>query len=88
MPTVHLWITGKVQGVYYRASAAAKAKELQLAGWVKNSDDAVEAMVSGDGEKVEEFLAWCRTGPKQARVADVEVTPKPDDGITGFQIIE
>ena len=87
MPTLHLWITGKVQGVFYRATAAEKAKELNLNGWVRNTaDGAVEATISGSEEAVELFVAWCRQGPKNARVANVAITPKPDDGLTGFQV--
>jgi acylphosphatase len=88
MATMHLWITGIVQGVYFRASAAAMAKKLHLNGWVKNSvEGAVEATVNGSDEAVEQFIAWCRKGPEGARVADVAITPKPDDGFTGFQVI-
>lgn len=87
MATVHLWITGKVQGVFYRATAAAKARELQLNGWIRNTaDNAVEATVSGSDEAVEAFVAWCRKGPKEARVEDVLITPKPDDGFAGFKV--
>lgn len=87
MATVHLWITGKVQGVFYRASAAEKAAELGLNGWIKNTEDgAVEATVNGSEKAVEAFVAWCRTGPKNARVDDIVITPKPDDGLVGFQV--
>ena len=88
MATMHLWITGKVQGVFYRAEAAEMAKKLHLNGWIKNADEgAVEATVSGRDEAVQQFIAWCRKGPKRAQVADVVVTPKPDDGLLGFQVI-
>ena len=88
MATVHLWITGKVQGVFYRATAAERAKELHLNGWIKNATEgAVEATVNGSEAAVNEFVAWCRKGPDRAQVTDVVVTPKPDDGFTGFQII-
>ena len=89
MATMHLWISGRVQGVYYRASAAAKAAELGVNGWVKNTENgAVEATVNGSSEAVEKFIDWCRTGPGGARVDNVAVTPKPDDGLLGFQILE
>ena len=88
MATVHLWITGKVQGVYYRASAAEVAARLKLNGWIKNTvDGAVEATVNGSDEAVAEFEAWCRNGPKGAQVKEVIRTPKPDDGLKGFQVI-
>lgn len=88
MATMHLLITGNVQGVFYRAMAAEEAKRLQVNGWIKNTEDgAVEAEVSGREEAVEQFIAWCRKGPKKARVENVSVTPKPDDGLVGFQVI-
>ena len=88
MATVHLWITGKVQGVFFRASAAELAEKLHLNGWIKNAvEGAVEVTVNGSDEAVEQFIAWCRKGPSGARVDDVKITPKPDDGFLGFQVI-
>ena len=88
MITLHLWITGKVQGVFYRASAAEKAKSLKLNGWIKNTaHGAVEATVNGQDDDVQQFVAWCRRGPKNANVENVAVTQKPDDGLTGFEVI-
>lgn len=88
MATVHLWITGKVQGVFYRATAAELARKLHLNGWIKNTTNgAVEATVNGNEEAVAQFVAWCRRGPEKAHVEEVVVTPKPDDGFTGFQVI-
>lgn len=88
MPTVHLLIKGKVQGVYYRATAAKIAKELALNGWVRNGvDGEVEASVNGSETAVEQFIQWCRQGPPQAVVTDVAITQKPDDGLVGFNVI-
>ena len=72
MPTIHLLIQGKVQGVFYRASAREKALSLGLTGWVKNTREGdVEIMASGETESLEKFTQWCRQGPPQAKVTNV-----------------
>jgi acylphosphatase len=87
MPTVHLLIKGKVQGVFYRASAKEVADELQLTGWVKNTSDGdVEAMVSGSNEQLQQFLIWCKNGPARAVVNDVQVTFKEEEQFDTFKI--
>jgi len=78
----HLLITGRVQGVYYRASFAEQAHALQLSGWVCNrSDGAVEAMVRGDAGALENIIGWARRGPPAAQVQDVVVTDISDDTV-------
>ncbi len=68
-----LRIRGKVQGVFYRESARTEALRLGLTGWVRNlTDGSVEAVVEGPPEALEAFVTWCRRGPSQARVTDVE----------------
>jgi acylphosphatase len=68
-----LRIRGKVQGVFYRDSARARALELGLTGRVRNlPDGSVEAVVEGAPEAVEAFVTWCHQGPPQARVTEVE----------------
>ena len=65
-------VTGRVQGVFYRASAADRASELGLVGWVRNAaDGSVELEAEGPPEHLEELIAWCRRGPPAARVSDV-----------------
>ena len=64
---VHVLISGKVQGVWYRASTKQKADELGIFGWVRNTDDGdVEAMFEGDQPVVDEMVAWCWIGPPLA----------------------
>lgn len=71
----HVYISGRVQGVFFRSSTEEKAFELGIKGWVRNlRDGRVEAVFEGEKEKVEEMLRWCHEGPPYARVANVEIT--------------
>lgn len=75
----HLRIVGMVQGVGYRASFEAKARELGLTGWVRNRlDGSVEAMVCGDAQALDKIVDWARRGPPAARVRDVSATDVDD----------
>ena len=66
---VHCMVRGRVQGVFFRASAQREARRLGLTGWVKNtSDGSVEILVEGEDERVREFLQWAQKGPSAARV--------------------
>lgn len=74
MNAIQLIIKGKVQGVYFRASAKQLADQLGLNGWVYNATGGeVEIVVSGSPEAVEQFIKWCRKGPALADVQDVLV---------------
>ena len=87
MPTLHLLIKGKVQGVFYRASAKDIAKQIGVTGWIKNTVHGdVEAVVSGSQAQVEEFTEWCKTGPRRAVVIEVIVTPQADQLFVVFNI--
>lgn len=70
---IHLVVRGRVQGVYFRASAQREARQLGLTGWVKNRNDgAVELVAEGEEDQVKDFLAWSQQGPSTARVDKVE----------------
>ena len=70
--TYRLNITGKVQGVWYRASAKDKALSLGLTGKVwNNRDNSVGAIVQGKDCDVMDFIEWCRKGPPRAKVVNV-----------------
>lgn len=88
--TWRLIVSGRVQGVFYRASAQKRARELGLRGWVRNqSDGRVEALACGPADRLEAFADWCRSGPPRARVTDVVIGPaaeSPPD--SGFVIAE
>ena len=77
--TVHLEITGRVQGVGYRDSMRAVALALRVRGWVRNrASGSVEAMVQGDAADVEQLIAWCHNGPPGAQVRFVKATAVED----------
>lgn len=85
--TRHILIHGRVQGVFFRESMRQRALELGVAGWVRNrADGAVEALLHGAPERVEELLAWARRGPPAARVdrLHIEVAEAADD-FEGFE---
>ena len=72
---VHIVVSGRVQGVLYRAGARQKARELDLTGWAHNLiDGKVELVAEGEKEKAEQFAEWCRQGPPLAKVENAEVT--------------
>jgi acylphosphatase len=71
---VRVWIAGRVQGVWYRSNARAKAIELGLKGWVKNLwDGRVEAVFEGETQAIKEIIEWCKKGPPLAKVRQIEV---------------
>jgi len=71
---VHLIVSGRVQGVFFRAEAQEKAKELGVFGWVKNlSEGRVEAVFEGERDKVEQMVKWAKSGPPGAIVNDLNV---------------
>jgi len=84
--SLRLRIEGFVQGVGYRAFAAAEARRLGLTGWVRNrSGGTVEALVSGDTKDVEAFVAACMRGPAGARVENVELHNAEPPAEQGFR---
>jgi acylphosphatase len=85
---VRLKIAGRVQGVYFRASALQQAQTLGLTGWVMNClDGSVEAIAEGTRAKLEELIAWCRHGPTGARVTNVDIRwETPEHAFRGFTI--
>ena len=87
MTRIHVRIHGRVQGVFFRADARARAESLGLAGWIRNAaDGSVEAAFEGDEERVRSMVDWCRRGPSGARVDDVEVETEEPTGETGFHV--
>lgn len=74
MQQARIIIKGRVQGVFYRATAQEKAQELGLKGYVKNLEDGtVEALVQGDKAAIEIFIKWCHEGPPSSKVETINV---------------
>ncbi|MFB6070474.1 MAG: acylphosphatase [Halanaeroarchaeum sp.] len=85
--SAHVFVSGTVQGVYYRANTRDAARERDLDGWVKNLDDGrVEAVFEGPETVVEEMVEWCHTGSPAADVESVEVEYGEPTDLEGFSI--
>jgi acylphosphatase len=85
MKSVRAIITGRVQGVWYRAWTAGEANKLGLAGWVRNrADGTVEALFAGPEQQVDAMLIKCRKGPPLARVDAITVEPAAVPAGAGF----
>jgi acylphosphatase len=84
---VDVVITGRVQGVFFRARTQEQAARLGVAGWVSNEPDgSVAAHFEGAPDDVDALVAWCRTGPDYARVERVRVTETEPAGAGGFDV--
>ena len=83
----HVYVSGKVQGVYFRATTRDTAREHGVDGWVRNLDDGrVEAVFEGSEEDVERLVEFCHEGSRAARVDDVEVDDEQPQGEDGFRV--
>lgn len=86
MSAARFVVSGKVQGVFFRASARDRAQALGLRGFPKNLPDGrVEVLAAGDDAAIDELAAWLREGPPMARVDDLERLPaREDEAREGF----
>ena len=84
----HVYVSGEVQGVFFRDATRHKAAELSVAGWVENLPDGrVEALFEGPSDKVEEMVRWCEQGPTHARVQSVNSEYEDAQGdLRGFEV--
>ena len=83
----HVFVSGTVQDVFYRANTRDAANEHGVSGWVRNLDDGrVEAVFEGDEGSVEAVIEWCHAGSPQAQVERVTVAYEEPNGIEGFEI--
>ena len=83
----HVFVSGKVQGVYYRANSRDAARERGVDGWVRNLEDGrVEAVFEGDDPDIEAMIEWCHTGSPRAEVDEVAVEYDEPQGGRGFEV--
>ncbi len=88
MKTIRLTVKGKVQGVYYRASAKNKASELGITGWIKNlPDNNVEIKATATDDLLKQFTDWCRRGPLRAVVNELIIEEIPFEPFNDFRIM-
>lgn len=80
-------VSGRVQGVFFRAATHETAQQLGVNGWVRNLPDGrVEAVFEGPQDAVEAMINWCHKGSSGAQVIDVEVEYGEPEGLGGFQV--
>jgi acylphosphatase len=84
---LHCYVSGRVQGVFYRSTAQKKAKELNLTGWTHNlSDGRVEVLICGEKDAVETMREWLWDGPSAADVTEVDATEIPWESHSHFEV--
>jgi len=84
----HIWISGQVQGVFFRDATRKRAEDLRITGWVRNLPDGrVEAIFEGEKEAVDKIIEWAKEGPDTARIEEVEVKwENYKDEFSSFQV--
>lgn len=84
----HVWVSGLVQGVFFRESTRREAERLGVKGWVRNLPDGrVEAVFEGEAGPVAALVAWCRSGPPGARVEGLEERREAPADEAGFRVL-
>ncbi len=83
----HVWVSGRVQGVFFRAYAEDEAAFRRVAGWIRNAPDGrVEAVFEGTQDAVEAMIQWCHRGSPASRVTEVDITWEEARGDQGFHV--
>lgn len=84
---VRCYVAGRVQGVFFRASARDEAQRLGVSGYAKNlRDGRVEVLACGEDDATEAFRAWLKDGPPQAVVTELQCEPADNPGLSHFDI--
>ena len=88
MKTIRAYITGQVQGVFFRKFLEEKANELNVRGYCRNMEDGrVEVVAEGRDENVNEMLEVCKKGPAHGEVTDIQIQELKHQGFEGFKIM-
>ena len=83
----HVWVSGRVQGVYFRAYAEDEAAFRKIDGWIRNAPDGrVEAVFEGDRPAVDAMITWCHRGSPASQVTDVKVSSEAPQGERSFRV--
>lgn len=86
-PCIHARVSGKVQGVYYRANTQKKAARLNLTGWVRNCENGdVELVACGEQTNIDKLVKWLWKGPLLARVKNVDVSDAENPNCHEFEV--
>lgn len=89
MRRAHVWISGRVQGIFFRANTRRKAMDLNIKGWVKNLEDGrVEAVIEGEDQSVKEMIEFLQKGPFGAKITKFETKEEKYTGEFKFFEIE
>lgn len=87
MKCTHLTVSGRVQGVFFRANVKNKAHELGLKGYVKNLENGdVEVVAEGDEEKIKELTEFIKKGPGTANVVKIQINHKKPENFKNFEV--
>jgi len=82
-----VYVSGRVQGVWFRESCREEAQVAGVDGWVRNlGDGRVEVVLEGARAGVDRVVSWCRRGPRRARIDEVEVVDEAPVGARGFRV--
>ena len=85
---VHVFVTGRVQGVFFRQATKVIAIKNNVTGWVRNLDDGrVEILIEGENKSVGSVIEWCNYGPANSRVDNIEVNNEDhSDKFESFEV--
>lgn len=89
MKALSIIVSGKVQGVFYRASTKAVADQIGIKGFVKNQKDGTVCIeAEGDASLIEDFIDWCKYGPDDAKVEDIQIEEIEVKNYRNFDVLK